>query len=145
VIFQELEDGFCILFDYGKRVRARAIVVATGVQYPRLPLERLTDFAVTSISYAATEIEALLQGHRCRDHWGSNSAGLACHVSKPRGKVRAIDRARPIMSRIFAAGDVRAGSVKRVASSVEEGRSCSRRYESWRQIRIAAATDLRVG
>ena len=39
------ENGeFCAIFENGQRVRAGAIAVASGVQYRRLPLERLADF-----------------------------------------------------------------------------------------------------
>src|SRR5271163_652556 len=42
---ERLADGsFCATFDNGQRVRARAVVVATGVQYRRLPIERLEQF-----------------------------------------------------------------------------------------------------
>src|ERR1700727_681486 len=42
----EVQDNgaFGAMFENGQRVRARAIVAASGVQYRRLPLERLTDF-----------------------------------------------------------------------------------------------------
>ena len=50
--------GFCATFDNGQRVRARATVVATGVQYRRLPIERLEDFEGAGVYYSATEIEA---------------------------------------------------------------------------------------
>ena len=58
-LLQRLEDqSFCATFDNGRRVRAKAVVVATGVQYRRLPLDRLVDFEGAGIYYAATEIEA---------------------------------------------------------------------------------------
>ena len=50
--------SFCATFDTDQRVRARAVVVATGVQYRRLPIDRLEDFEGAGIYYAATEIEA---------------------------------------------------------------------------------------
>ena len=72
-------DGtFCATFENGQRVRASAIVVASGVQYRRPPLERLTDFEGSGVYYAATEMEARF----CRDTetviiGGGNSAGQA--------------------------------------------------------------------
>jgi thioredoxin reductase (NADPH) len=72
-------DGtFCATFENGQRVRASAIVVASGVQYRRLPLERLTDFEGSGVYYAATEMEA----RYCKDTeaviiGGGNSAGQA--------------------------------------------------------------------
>ena len=39
VRLEHLEDeSFCATFDSGQRVRAKAVVVATGVQYRRLPI-----------------------------------------------------------------------------------------------------------
>jgi thioredoxin reductase (NADPH) len=73
------EDGaFCATFENGQRVRAGAIVVASGVQYRRLPLERLTDFEGSGVYYSATEMEA----RYCKDTeavvvGGGNSAGQA--------------------------------------------------------------------
>jgi thioredoxin reductase (NADPH) len=76
---ERLEDGgFCATFANGQRVRAAAVVVATGVQYRRLPLDRLAEFEGAGIYYAATENEARF----CRDAevlviGGGNSAGQA--------------------------------------------------------------------
>jgi thioredoxin reductase (NADPH) len=59
-------------------VSARALVVATGVQYRRLPLEGLESLEGAGVYYAATEVEA----RWCRDAeavvvGGGNSAGQA--------------------------------------------------------------------
>ena len=76
---QRLEDqGFCATFDNGQRVRAKAVVVATGVQYRRLPLERLADFEGGGVYYAATEMEArYCKGADVVVIGGGNSAGQA--------------------------------------------------------------------
>jgi len=79
VSLERLDDGdFCATFANGKRVRATAVIVATGVQYRRLPLDRLAEFEGAGIYYAATENEARF----CRDAeavviGGGNSAGQA--------------------------------------------------------------------
>jgi thioredoxin reductase (NADPH) len=79
VRLERLEDEtFCTTFDNGQRVRSKAVVVATGVQYRRLPLERLADFEGAGIYYAATEMEA----RYCKETdavviGGGNSAGQA--------------------------------------------------------------------
>ena len=53
------ENGdFCAIFENGQRIRAGAIVVASGVQYRRLPLERLVDFEGSGVYYSATDMEA---------------------------------------------------------------------------------------
>ena len=75
----QLEDGaFCATFENDQRVRGRAVVVATGVQYRRLPIDRLEAFEGAGVYYAATEIEA----RYCRNAeviiiGGGNSAGQA--------------------------------------------------------------------
>jgi thioredoxin reductase (NADPH) len=73
------ENGvFSAAFENGQRVRAGAIVVASGVQYRRLPLERLADFEGSGVYYSATDMEA----RYCKDTeaviiGGGNSAGQA--------------------------------------------------------------------
>jgi thioredoxin reductase (NADPH) len=72
------DGGFSVTLDYGVAVRARAIVVATGVQYRRLPLDRLEEFEGAGVSYAATELEARhVQGRTAVVIGGGNSAGQA--------------------------------------------------------------------
>ncbi|MCP3733463.1 FAD-dependent oxidoreductase [Sphingomonas sp. RP10(2022)] len=78
-MLEQLADGaFCATFANGPRIRATAVVVATGVQYRRLPLARLADLEGAGIYYAATENEARF----CHDSeavviGGGNSAGQA--------------------------------------------------------------------
>jgi thioredoxin reductase (NADPH) len=73
------DDGsFRATLDDGRTICARAVVVATGVQYRRLPIERLEHFEGSGIYYAATDVEA----RYCRDTevvviGGGNSAGQA--------------------------------------------------------------------
>jgi thioredoxin reductase (NADPH) len=72
------DESFCATFDSGQRVRATAVVVASGVQYRRLPIDRLEHFEGAGIYYAATEIEA----RYCKETeaviiGGGNSAGQA--------------------------------------------------------------------
>ena len=79
ISLERLEDGaFCATFDNNQRVRGRAVIVASGVQYRRLPIPRLAEFEGAGIYYAATEIEA----RYCRNTQaviigGGNSAGQA--------------------------------------------------------------------
>ncbi|HLZ97942.1 MAG TPA: FAD-dependent oxidoreductase [Steroidobacteraceae bacterium] len=79
VLLERLEDeSFCVTFDNVQRVRAKAVVVATGVQYRRLPLDRLVDFEGAGIYYAATEMEArYCKGTEAVIIGGGNSAGQA--------------------------------------------------------------------
>ena len=69
---------FHVRLEDGDEVCARAVLVATGVQYRRLAMPRLERFERAGIYYAATEIEA----RYCHDTdvvviGGGNSAGQA--------------------------------------------------------------------
>jgi thioredoxin reductase (NADPH) len=79
VRLESLEDeSFCATFDCGQRVRARAVVVATGVQYRRLPIDRLEEFEGAGVYYAATETEArYCKGMEAVIIGGGNAAGQA--------------------------------------------------------------------
>lgn len=95
------EDGlFCATLDDGAEVCAKAVVVATGVQYRRLPLERLEDFEGAGIYYAATELEARF----CRDAevviiGGGNSAGQAAmHLCRSAKHVHVLVRGNTLAS-----------------------------------------------
>ncbi len=72
------EGDYALSLDDGETVRTRSVVIATGVQYRKLPIERLEAFEGAGIYYAATEIEA----RYCRERevlvvGGGNSAGQA--------------------------------------------------------------------
>jgi thioredoxin reductase (NADPH) len=88
------DDSFCATFDSDQRVRARAVVVATGVQYRRLPIDRLEALEGVGVYYAATESEA----RYCRDAetiiiGGGNSAGQAAmYLSRSASHVRLLVR-----------------------------------------------------
>jgi thioredoxin reductase (NADPH) len=72
------EGSFCATFESGERVRGRAVVVAAGVQYRRLPLDRLAEFEGAGVYYAATEIEArYCKATQAVVIGGGNSAGQA--------------------------------------------------------------------
>jgi thioredoxin reductase (NADPH) len=68
--FVQLEDG--------QEIGARAVVLATGAEYRRLPLPGLSDYEGTSVFYAAGPPEAQLCGAaRVAVVGGGNSAGQA--------------------------------------------------------------------
>jgi thioredoxin reductase (NADPH) len=72
------DDGFCVTLDGGEELCARSVLVATGVQYRRLPLDRLEQFEGAGIYYAATEMEARLCSQtEAIVVGGGNSAGQA--------------------------------------------------------------------
>ena len=73
------DDGsFCVTLDDDQTVCARSVLIATGVQYQRLPLGRLEYYEGAGVYYAATDMEARF----CRNTdaaiiGGGNSAGQA--------------------------------------------------------------------
>jgi thioredoxin reductase (NADPH) len=73
------EDGaYCATLDDGDEICARALLVATGVQYRRLPLDRLEDLEGAGVFYSATEMEARFCGQtEAVVIGGGNSAGQA--------------------------------------------------------------------
>jgi thioredoxin reductase (NADPH) len=88
------DQSFCATFDNEQRVRAKSVVVATGVQYRRPPLDRLADFEGAGVYYAATEMEA----RYCKETeavivGGGNSAGQAAmFLSRSASCVRVLVR-----------------------------------------------------
>jgi thioredoxin reductase (NADPH) len=74
-----LDSGdFCATFENGERVRGGAVIIATGVQYRRLPIDRLEEFEGAGVYYAATEIESrYCRGTQAVVIGGGNSAGQA--------------------------------------------------------------------
>ncbi|MEM1106897.1 MAG: FAD-dependent oxidoreductase [Pseudomonadota bacterium] len=57
------EDGsYCMALRDGRTLKARAVVIATGAQYRRLPLDNLQQFEGRGIYYGATPMEAQLCG-----------------------------------------------------------------------------------
>ncbi len=53
---------YAIEMDDGQRVPARTVVIATGAQYRRLPLDNLSQFEGAGVYYGATHLEAQLCG-----------------------------------------------------------------------------------
>ncbi|MHB9880352.1 FAD-dependent oxidoreductase [Pacificimonas sp. ICDLI1SI03] len=72
------DGSFRVELDGGERVCSLAVLVATGVRYRRLPLERLEDFEGAGVFYAATDMEARFCRHTdAVVVGGGNSAGQA--------------------------------------------------------------------
>jgi thioredoxin reductase (NADPH) len=69
---------FAVEFDNGARLRGRAIVIASGVQYRRLELPNLEHYLGNGVYFAATNLEArLCDGADVAVVGGGNSAGQA--------------------------------------------------------------------
>ncbi|MEO0689669.1 MAG: FAD-dependent oxidoreductase [Pseudomonadota bacterium] len=73
------EDGsFCATLEDGQEVCAKAVLVSTGVQYRRLPLDKLRELEGAGVFYSATEMEARFCGQtEVVVIGGGNSAGQA--------------------------------------------------------------------
>jgi thioredoxin reductase (NADPH) len=98
-----LEQRDChhlVTLDDGTIVAGRAVVIATGARYRKLPVLRLEEFEGTSVYYAATQMEAkLCRGDPVVVVGGGNSAGqaslfLAKHATHVRLVVRNGDLTR---------------------------------------------------
>jgi thioredoxin reductase (NADPH) len=79
VVGLRLDRGDRVLvLENGTEIRARCVLVASGVEYGRLDIERLRDFEGAGVYYAATEMEAsLCRGDEVVVVGGGNSAGQA--------------------------------------------------------------------
>jgi len=79
VAIQQQDDGlFCVTLDDGHEVCAKAVVVATSVQYCRMAVDRLEAFEGAGNYYATTDVEArYCGGSEVVVIGGGNSAGQA--------------------------------------------------------------------
>ena len=69
---------YVIEFENGARISTRTVVIATGAQYRKLPLENLSHFEGAGVYYGATFVEAqLCGGEEVIVVGGGNSAGQA--------------------------------------------------------------------
>ncbi len=72
------EDRHVVTLDDGKEVAARAVLVATGAEYRRLPVDGLDEYEGATVFYAAGPHEGqLCGGQRVAVVGGGNSAGQA--------------------------------------------------------------------
>jgi thioredoxin reductase (NADPH) len=74
------ERPFAVQLSTGDVVRARSVVIASGAQYRKLPLERLADFEGAGVYYAAGPMEKQMCGGGEEEVivvGGGNSAGQA--------------------------------------------------------------------
>ena len=69
---------YVIEIENAARISTRTLVIATGVQYRKLPLENLSRFEGAGVYYGATFVEAqLCRGEEVIVVGGGNSAGQA--------------------------------------------------------------------
>ena len=145
VLLERLEDkSFCATFDNGQRVRAKAVVVATGVQYRRLPLDRLADFEGAGVYYAATEIEArYCKGTEAVIIGGGNSAGQAAmFLSRSAGCVRVLVRGASLAASMSSYLSSRLEADQRI--SIEYGAEVSA-LQGTDHLEAVAIRDMKTG
>ncbi|HZA34905.1 MAG TPA: FAD-dependent oxidoreductase, partial [Vicinamibacterales bacterium] len=72
------QQTYAVGMDGGQPVPARAVIIATGAEYRKPPLENLSEFEGAGVYYAATPMEAqLCVGEEVVVIGGGNSAGQA--------------------------------------------------------------------
>ena len=94
------DGSFCVTLDDGDEVCAKSILVATGVQYRRLPLKGLEEMEGAGIFYAATDMEArFCHGTEAVVIGGGNSAGQAAmYLSRSAAHVHLVVRGDSLAS-----------------------------------------------
>ena len=88
--------AYTIEIDNGPRVPARTVIIATGAEYRKLPLENIKQFEGTGVYYGATFIESqLCEGEEVVVVGGGNSAGQAAvFLAQTASKVHVLIRSR---------------------------------------------------
>ncbi len=78
VALESTGDLHRVRFEGGEAITAKAVILATGARYNRLPLDRLGEFEGVGVYYAATQMEArACAGAPVVIVGGGNSAGQA--------------------------------------------------------------------
>lgn len=92
------EDAYCLHLADGRKLRSRAVVIASGAQYQRLPIEGIEAYEGRGIYYGATPMEAQLCGNAEVTIVGSgNSAGQgAIYLASTARKVHVIFRRKSL-------------------------------------------------
>ncbi|MFK7865453.1 MAG: NAD(P)/FAD-dependent oxidoreductase [Pseudohongiellaceae bacterium] len=96
---KEDDGSYCITLNDGRQLKCKAVVIASGAQYRRLPIPNLDNFESRGIYYGATIMEAqLCSGSEVAVVGAGNSAGQgalflsktakAVHVVYWRGDIR---------------------------------------------------------
>ena len=135
------EGQLRIVLASGEEIATRAIVIATGAEYRRLPIDRWVQFEGAGIYYGATELEVSdCGGPEVVVVGGANSAGQASIFLASRGKR---------VQLVVRDGDLASGMsrylVDRVlADSRINVRSCTQVVELHGDARLAAVT-LKTG
>ncbi|MEH6578724.1 MAG: FAD-dependent oxidoreductase [Amphritea sp.] len=92
-------NAYCMTLEDGRKLKARAVVIATGAQYRRLPIKNLERFEGRGIYYGATPMEAQLCG-------GSEVAVVGAGNSAGQGAMFLSQTAKAVHM-IYRRGDIR--------------------------------------
>ncbi|MEL6686249.1 MAG: FAD-dependent oxidoreductase [Pseudomonadota bacterium] len=89
-----IDDHFCVELSDGRQIGGRSVVIATGAQYRRLPIDNLERYEGRGIYYGATPMEAqLCLGSEIAIVGAGNSAGQgAVFLSQTTEKVHVLYR-----------------------------------------------------
>ena len=80
------DTGYIVRLEEDHEIAARAVVIATGAEYRRLPVDGLADYEGISVFYAAGPPEAQLGGaSRVAVVGGGNCRRSGCGLARPRG------------------------------------------------------------
>jgi len=99
VALDRREDGsFCARLDDNDEICAKSILVSTGVQYRRLPLENLEELEGAGVFYSATEMEVrFCSNTEAVVIGGGNSAGQAAmYLSRTAAHVHLVVRSETL-------------------------------------------------
>src|SRR5437667_119356 len=114
-----------VVLDDGRSIPAHAIVIASGARYNKPNIANLKQFEGQGVYYGATYIESqLCEKEDVLDSKGFIVTGRDLDTAAggpPWPLPRTPQMLETSLPGVFAVGDVRSGSVKRVASSVGEG------------------------
>lgn len=93
-LHKEKDGHYCINLEDGRKLKCRALVIATGAQYRKLPIKNLERFEGRGIYYGATPMEAqLCSGAEVAVVGAGNSAGQgAIYLSKSSKAVHIVYR-----------------------------------------------------
>lgn len=88
--------AYTIEIDNGPRVPTRTVIIATGAEYRKLPIENIAQFEGAGVYYGATFIESqLCEGEEVIVIGGGNSAGQAAvFLAQTASKVHVLIRSR---------------------------------------------------
>ncbi|MEM6748660.1 MAG: FAD-dependent oxidoreductase [Pseudomonadota bacterium] len=92
------DNDFCLTLNDGEEICAKAMIIATGVQYRRLPMENLEQLEGEGVFYAATELEArFCKSSEAVIIGGGNSAGQAAmYLSRAAKHVHVLVRGKEL-------------------------------------------------